>query len=81
MRPDTSSRWAGRAHDTGDVVGRDLMAADGNEIAQLSEAETDRIKALGEDVTAAWIAEMDAKGYDGAALVASAQAAVAANAD
>jgi TRAP-type C4-dicarboxylate transport system substrate-binding protein len=51
-----ASKWAGSAHDTGDVVGRDLMAADGNEIA-----------------------EMDAKGYDGAALVAAAQAAVADN--
>jgi hypothetical protein len=30
-------------------------------------------------VTDAWIAEMDAKGYDGAALVAAAQAAVTQN--
>ena len=76
-----ASKWAGRAHDTGDIVGRDVMAADGNEIAVLSEAETARIKALGADVTAAWIAEMDAKGYNGDGLVASAQAAVAASAD
>jgi TRAP-type C4-dicarboxylate transport system substrate-binding protein len=74
-----ASTWAGRAHDTGDVVGRDLMAADGNTIAELSEAETDRIIALGADVTTAWIAEMDAKGYDGAALVTAAQTAVAEN--
>ncbi len=73
-----ASMWAGRAHDTGDIVGRDVMAADGNAIAELSEAETARIKALGDDVTAAWIAEMDAKGYDGAALVAAARAAVVA---
>ena len=71
-----ASQWAGRAHDTGDIVGRDLMAADGNEIAELSEDETTRIKALGADVTTAWIAEMDAKGYDGAALVEAAEAAV-----
>jgi TRAP-type C4-dicarboxylate transport system substrate-binding protein len=71
-----ASMWAGRAHDTGDIVGRDLMAADGNEIAVLAEAETDRIKALGADVTAAWIVEMDSKGYDGAALVEAAQSAV-----
>ena len=71
-----ASQWAGRAHDTGDIVGRDLMAADGNAIAELSEAETARIKALGAKVTDAWIAEMDAKGYDGAALVAAAQIAV-----
>ena len=74
-----ASQWAGRAHDTGDVVGRDLMAADGNEIAQLSEAETARIMALGADVTSAWITEMDEKGYDGAALVRAAQTAVADN--
>lgn len=74
-----ASRWAGRAHDTGDVTGRELMAADGNQIAQLSEAETARIRELGASVTQSWIAEMDAKGYDGAALVAAAQAAVADN--
>lgn len=71
-----ASRWAGRAHDTGDVVGRDLMAADGNEIAELSENQTARIKTLGETVTAEWIAEMDAKGFDGAGLVQAARAAV-----
>ena len=59
--------------------GRDLMAADGNAIAELSEDETARIKALGETVTAEWIAEMDAKGFDGAALVAAAQEAVGNN--
>ncbi len=74
-----ASKWAGRAHDTGDVVGRDLMAADGNEIAQLSEDETARIKALGVEVTTDWIAEMDAKGHDGAALVSAAQDAVGNN--
>ncbi len=71
-----ASMWAGRAHDTGDIVGRDVMAADGNQIAQLSEDETNRIKALGDTVTANWIVEMNAKGYDGAALVDAAQVAV-----
>ena len=72
-----ASRWAGRAHDQGDVVGREIMAADGNQIAEISVAETDRIKALGAEVTTAWIAEMDAKGFDGAALVTRAQDLVA----
>lgn len=71
-----ASQWAGRALDTGDIEGRDLIAADGNEIAQLSEAETARIRTLGEKVTEDWIAEMDGKGFDGAALVAAAQEAV-----
>lgn len=74
-----ASMWAGRAHDTGDIVGRDLMAADGNEIATLSEDETASIMALGDSVTSQWITEMNDKGYDGAALVAAAQAAVAEN--
>ena len=74
-----ASRWAGRAHDTGDVEGRDTMYDSGNEIAELSEAETDRIKERGAVVTANWIAEMDGKGYDGAALVQAARTAVAAN--
>ncbi len=74
-----ASKWAGRAHDTGDVVGRDVMRNSGNDIAQLSPEETARIVALGADVTAAWISEMNAKGYDGAALFAAAQEAVAAN--
>ena len=33
-----ASALAGRAHDTGDVEGKDLMSSDGNEIATLSEA-------------------------------------------
>ncbi|MGB0659268.1 MAG: TRAP transporter substrate-binding protein [Mangrovicoccus sp.] len=71
-----ASAWAGRAHDTGDKVGRDVMAAAGNEIATLSEAETARIKELGEEVTQDWIKEVTAKGLDGAKLVEDARAAV-----
>ena len=71
-----ASALAGRAHDTGDVEGKDLMSSDGNEIATLSEAETDRIRALGDEVTSDWITEMKAKGLDAEALVADARAAV-----
>ncbi len=71
-----ASRWAGRAHDTGDVVGKELMDDAGNEIAEISVAETDRIKDLGAIVRSDWIAEMNDKGFDGAALVESAVAAV-----
>ena len=72
-----ASAWAGRAHDTGDVVGRETMTGAGNEIATLSEAETARIKALGDQVIEEWIADVTAKGLDGAALIADARAAVA----
>ncbi len=73
-----ASRWAGKAHDIGDAEGRIVMEDAGNEIAVLSPDETDRIKALGEDVRATWIADMDAKGFDGAALVQDATDAMTA---
>ncbi|SEQ74088.1 TRAP-type C4-dicarboxylate transport system, substrate-binding protein [Loktanella sp. DSM 29012] len=74
-----AAEWAGGAHDTGDSEGRDLMEDGGNQIAVLSEVETDAIKALGQEVRADWIADMDARGLDGTSLVQAAEAAVAAN--
>ncbi|MCF6444431.1 TRAP transporter substrate-binding protein [Nereida sp. MMG025] len=71
-----ASAWAGRAHDTGDVDGRDLMIEDGNEIAVLSPEETARIQALGDDVIAEWIVEADGKGLNGQQLIDDARAAV-----
>ncbi|WP_299653061.1 TRAP transporter substrate-binding protein [uncultured Jannaschia sp.] len=73
-----AAAWAGRAHDTGDALGREIMAASGNQIAELSPEVTAEIRALGDAVRDAWIAEMDAKGFDGAALVEDAGAAMAA---
>ncbi|NRB35762.1 MAG: TRAP transporter substrate-binding protein [Rhodobacteraceae bacterium] len=64
-----TSAWAGRAHDIGDREGRALMAASGNELATLSEAETARVKALGDAVITDWIAEAEANGMNGAGLV------------
>ncbi|SFJ75207.1 TRAP transporter substrate-binding protein [Jannaschia pohangensis] len=74
-----ASAWAGRAHDTGDAVGKATMTEAGNQIAELSPEVTDQIVALGQEVTADWIAEMDGKGFDGAALVEAARAAVTAH--
>ncbi|CAN0571661.1 unnamed protein product [Laminaria digitata] len=54
------------------------MEAAGKQIATLSDAETDRIKALGEEVIAEWIAEKAEKGLPAAALVEDARAMVAA---
>ncbi|WP_299838086.1 TRAP transporter substrate-binding protein [uncultured Jannaschia sp.] len=71
-----AAAWAGRAHDTGDTLGREIMAASGNQIAELSPEVTAEIRALGDEVRDAWIAEMDAKGFDGAALVEDAGAAM-----
>ena len=74
-----ASAWAGRAHDLGDVTGRDAMEAAGNAIETLSEAETQSIKALGEEVIADWIREANAKGLDGETLIKDARAAVKAH--
>jgi hypothetical protein len=52
------------------------MAASGNEIATISEAETAKIIALGDEVIAEWIEEMNARGLNGAQLVEDARAAV-----
>ncbi|KIT17678.1 TRAP transporter substrate-binding protein [Jannaschia aquimarina] len=71
-----ASAWAGRAHDIGDAEGRDAMIASGNEIAVLSADATADLKATGEAVVAAWIAEAEGKGLDGAGLVADARAAM-----
>jgi TRAP-type C4-dicarboxylate transport system substrate-binding protein len=71
-----ASRWAGYAHDTGDALGREIMAA-ANDIGEISEAETARMISLGDEVVEEWIAEMDAKGFDGAALVDAARSDVA----
>jgi TRAP-type C4-dicarboxylate transport system substrate-binding protein len=75
-----ASAWAGRAHDTGDADGRNAMEDAGNTIAEMSPELTAEIAALGEAVIADWIAEVDGRGLDGAALVAAARAAVAAEA-
>ena len=73
-----AAAWAGRAHDTGDALGREIMAASGNQIAELSPETTAEIRAVGDAVTQAWIAEMEEEGVDGAALVEDARAAMAA---
>ncbi|MFQ6553623.1 TRAP transporter substrate-binding protein [Aestuariibius insulae] len=71
-----TSAMAGRAHDTGDTEGRDAMAAAGNEIAELNEDETARLREIGDRVRSRWIEEVTARGLDGAALVQSAMEAV-----
>ncbi|NNK77995.1 MAG: TRAP transporter substrate-binding protein [Litoreibacter sp.] len=72
-----ASAWAGLAHDQGDKVGKQAMIDDGNQIGEISDAETNRIKELGAIVTEEWIAEMNGKGLDGQALVDDARAFMA----
>jgi TRAP-type C4-dicarboxylate transport system substrate-binding protein len=77
--PETSALF-GAAMDAADVIGRKVAMEAGNTITEL-EGEKKRWMEVGATVTADWIAEMDAKGLDGAALVESAKALIAGNAD
>lgn len=72
-----AAAWAGRAHDIGDTVGRAQMEESGNELALISESVTAEMNALGDEVTAEWIADIASKGYDAAALVEDAKALIA----
>ena len=75
--PEVSALF-GAAMDAADVVGRKVATDAGNSITEL-DGEKDAWMAVGAEVTADWIAEMDAKGLDGAALVQSAKDFIAQN--
>ncbi len=77
--PEVSALF-GAAMDAADVVGRKVATDAGNTITEL-DSEKDRWIEVGAQVTNDWIAEMDGKGLNGAALVQSAKDFIAANAD
>lgn len=70
----------GAAMDAADVVGRQVAEEAGNTITEL-DGEKARWMEVGAQVTEDWIAEMDAKGLDGNALVESARSFIAQNPD
>lgn len=72
-----TSGWAGRVMDEGDAPARQIAVDKGNEIIVLDAAETARWQAAAQPVTDQWIAEMNEKGLDGAALKAEAEALIA----
>lgn len=72
------SRLFGQAMDDMDVVGRKKGEETGNKIVDLDD-QRDAWTAAAAEVEAEWIAEMDAKGHDGAALVKSARDLIAKN--
>ena len=59
-----------------DKPGRDIAEAAGNTILQLDEAEVARWKAKAQPVIERWVADMDSKGIDGAALIEQAKALI-----
>ena len=66
--------WIGEGWDAAEIPGRDNAARSG-ETVSLPPAEVAKLRAMVEQpVIDRWIARMDAKGYDGKALVAEARA-------
>jgi TRAP-type C4-dicarboxylate transport system substrate-binding protein len=65
--PDLAAEF-GRAMDEGDQIGLKIAQDLGNNIITLDEAETDRWKAVAQEVIADWIGEMNDRGLDGQAL-------------
>ena len=57
----------------GDAPGRAIAEKNGNSIVELSAEEVARFKEKAEPVKARWIADMDAKGIDGTALIEQAK--------
>jgi len=77
-----ASAMAGRAMDIGDDQGlAATQATEGSKIVTMAEGEVAKLRAIGEELTQAWIEDMNAKGLDGAAMVADARAMVAAEVD
>ena len=72
-----ASQWSGAAYDRGDDDGIAIMSQTDNEIYVMSEEESAKVRAVGEEVVNDWIADMTEKGYDGAQLVEDARAMVA----
>lgn len=60
-----------------DAPAREIAANAGNTIVQLDEAEVARWKEASQPVIERWIADMDAKGIDGAALIEQAKSLIA----
>jgi TRAP-type C4-dicarboxylate transport system substrate-binding protein len=72
-----TSKWVGRVQNEGDIPGLEAARKRGNAIVTLDAAETARWRKAADPVIDSWIAEMNAKGIDGATLVADARALIA----
>ena len=72
--------FAAEVMEAWDKPGRDVAEAAGNNIVTLDEAEVARWKDASQPVIDRWIADMDGKGIDGAALIEQARGLIADNA-
>ena len=71
-----ASKWAGKVQNDGDIPGLAVAQKRGNAIVTLDAAETARWRKAAEPAIDGWIAEMKAKGIDGATLVADLRALI-----
>ena len=72
------ARLFGRAMDKADINGKRIAQEAGNDVVEISLADKAAWVTAVQPVIDGWIAEMDAKGLDGAGLVKAARAAIAA---
>lgn len=71
------SAWAGVTQEAYAAPSRDIAREMGNNIVVLDEDETAIWRSAAQPVYDKWAADMDARGYDGTALIAEAEALIA----
>ena len=72
-----TSAWLGKTQQSNDPVGRKAATDRGNTIYTFSAAETAEFVKLSSHVDDEWVADMDKRGFKGAALLESAKALIA----
>ena len=73
------SAWLGKIRQSGDGRGRKLAEDRGNAIHTFSKPETQQFIDASSKIVDEWIADMNKRGFDGKALVASARERIATN--
>ena len=72
-----TSAWLGKTQQGNDVPGRKTAVDRGNTIYTLSAAEAQAFTKLSTEVDDAWVADMDKRGFKGAALLQAAKTLIA----
>jgi TRAP-type C4-dicarboxylate transport system substrate-binding protein len=72
-----TSAWLGKTQQSNDPIGRKAATDRGNTIHTFSAAETAEFVKLSGKVDDEWVADMDKRGFKGAALLESARALIA----
>lgn len=70
------AEWVGEAWVRAEEPGKRLAEERGNTIISMAEDQVARLQELAQGVREAWVADLDAAGHDGAALLAAAEALI-----